>query len=233
MAAAKRGKQATRGSTQKSLPAWVLIGIGVLMGLALSVLVLFKDWMPSLRKHNQPQPNADATAARESEPGVADESGKPKTQVPAAAPRKTYDFYSVLPEMEVVIPDAELTAKARAEAAKQQAAAAQAQTQAATGQPTNPATTTPGTTGATTADTGAHYVLQAGSFPDAKEADTVKAKLALLGITAKVQTVTVNGKTWNRVRVGPYPSASALETAKKTLSDNGISAIAMKEVSGQ
>ena len=232
MAAAKRGKQATRGNTQKSLPAWVLIGIGVLMGLALSVLVLFKDWMPSLRKHNQPQPNADATAPRESEPGVADETGKPKDKVPAAAPRKTYDFYSVLPEMEVVIPDAELTAKARAEAVKQQAAAAQAQSQTAAGQPANPATATPGTTPAA-ADSGAHYVLQAGSFPDSKEADTVKAKLALLGITAKVQTVTVNGKTWNRVRVGPYPSASALEVAKKTLSDNGISAIAMKEVAGQ
>ena len=231
MAAAKRGKQATRGNTQKSLPAWVLIGIGVLMGLALSVLVLFKDWMPSLRKHNQPQPNADATAARESEPGVADEGGKPKDKTPPAAPRKTYDFYSVLPEMEVVIPDAELTAKARAEAAKQQAAAAQAQTPATPGQPANPGAT-PGTTPAA-ADTGAHYVLQAGSFPDSKEADTVKAKLALLGITAKVQTVTVNGKTWNRVRVGPYPSASALEAAKKTLNDNGISAIAMKEVAGQ
>lgn len=220
MAVAKRGKQATRGNAQKSLPAWVLIGIGVLMGLALSVVVLFKDWMPSLRKHNQPQPNADATAAHESEPGVADEAGKPKDKTAPAIPRQTYDFYSVLPEMEVVIPDAELSAKARAEAAKQQQAAAQAQSQATNAMPA-------------ISDSGAHYLLQAGSFPDPKEADTLKAKLALLGITAKVQQVTVNGKTWNRVRLGPYPSASALEIAKKTLTDNGINAIAMKEVTGQ
>ena len=44
-----------------------------------------------------------------------------------------------------------------------------------------------------------------------------------------MQPVTVNGKSWNRVRLGPYPSASELETTKRSLSDNGINAVALKE----
>jgi len=44
-----------------------------------------------------------------------------------------------------------------------------------------------------------------------------------------VQPVTINGKAWHRVRLGPYPSASELESAKRALSENGVNAIALKE----
>jgi cell division protein FtsN len=77
------------------------------------------------------------------------------------------------------------------------------------------------------------YLLQAGSSPDAKGAEELKAKLALLGFVARVQPVTINGKTWNRVRVGPYASASDLEAAKKSLAESGINAIALKETGAE
>ena len=110
--------------------------------------------------------------------------------------------------MEVVIPDAELSAKAKAEANKQAANSNQS---------------------IGTQETGTRYLLQTGSYPDAKAADEVKAKLALLGFVAHVQPVTIDNKTWHRVRVGPYVSASELEAAKRNLADNGITAIALKE----
>lgn len=206
----KRNPQATREDQRQSWPAWVWLGLGVLLGLTLSAIMLIKDWVPQLHKKNLPQPNPEASAPKESEQAVADEAGKKP-----APPKKTYDFYSVLPEMEVVIPDAELSAKAKAEQQRQQQAMAQSQT------------TTP--SAATSADSGMRYFLQTGSYPDPKGADEAKAKLALLGYTAKVQPITINGKTWNRVRVGPYASASDLEGAKKSLADSGISAIALKE----
>ena len=213
--AAKR-KQATRSSSGGSTawPAWVWLGLGVLLGLGLSAVVLMKDWAPLLRRKNLPQPNPEATAPRESEPAVADQPKK-------APPRKSYDFYSVLPEMEVVIPDAELSAKARAEQQRQQAAAS-ATPAAGTPAPGAPAE-------AATPPAGLRYLLQAGSYPDARGAEEMKARLALLGFVAKVQPVTINGKTWHRVRVGPYASASDVETAKRALSDSGVSAIALKE----
>jgi len=210
--AAKRGKQAYRENERQAWPAWIWLGLGVLLGLALSALVLIKDWAPMLRKKNLPQPNAEATAPKESESAVADEAAKKP-----APPKKTFDFYSVLPEMEVVIPDAELSAKARAEQQRQQQAMAQSQA-------ANNAAATP-----TPAPESGHYVLLAGSYSDAKAADEAKAKLAMLGVVAKVQSITINGKVWNRVMVGPYANASDTESAKKSLADNGVKAIPMKE----
>jgi len=214
--AAKRNKQAYReNDRQTAWPAWIWLGIGVLLGLTLSALVLVKEWAPMLRKKNLPQPNAEATAPKESESAVADEAAKKP-----APPKKSFDFYSVLPEMEVVIPDAELSAKARAEQQRQQAAMAQSQT-------ANTNATTPAPPAST--EGGGRYVLLAGSYGDPKAADEAKAKLALLGVVAKVQSITINGKTWNRVMVGPYANASDTEAAKKSLADNGVKAIPMKE----
>ena len=212
--AAKKGRQATRGGNGTSKPAWLWVLVGLLLGIGLMLLVLVKDWAPLLRRKDLPQPNPQATAPKESEPPVAE-----------AKPKKNYDFYQVLPEAEVVIPDAELSAKAKAE---QQA---QARANAAT--PPTAANPTPASGTPATPSTAGRYILQAGSYPDPKAADEAKAKLALAGFSAQIQPVTINGKTWHRVRVGPYASASDLESAKKSLSDNGISAIALKEQPAQ
>ena len=74
--AAKKGRQATRGSS-KSWPAWVWVAIGLLLGVGLMLVVLGKDWAPLLRKKNLPQPNTAATAPQASEPAVADTSKNP------------------------------------------------------------------------------------------------------------------------------------------------------------
>jgi cell division protein FtsN len=198
--ASRSRKQATRGGSRAAIPAWIWLGIGVLLGLVVALAFLGSDWAPMLRKKTGPQPNPEAVAPREIDPPLVEARDKP---------RKNYDFYSVLPEMEVVIPDAEISAKARAEAA-----------QAAPDSSAPPA------------KSNARYLLQAGSYPSAKAADEVKAKLAILGFVAQVTPVTINGKTWNRVRLGPYASASQLETTKSALADNGFNAIALKEESG-
>ena len=207
-------QQAYRGNEKQGWPAWAWLGIGVVLGIVLAMLALVRDWVPLLHKSNLPQPNAQAVAPKASDQAVAD-AAKPTT-----APKKTFDFYSVLPEMEVVIPDAELSAKAKAEQARQALAASQAQAQ-----PAGTSTTTP----PVPVEPGSGYMLLAGSYADAHAADEAKAKLALLGIVARVQPVTINGKTWNRVMLGPYGDASATEAAKKTLADNGIKAIPIKQ----
>lgn len=217
-------KQAFRGNDKAHWPAWVWLCLGVLLGLGLSALMLIKDWAPMLRKRNLPQPNPEATAPKEPDQPVADEAAhKPPP------PKKTFDFYRALPEMEVVIPDAELSAKARAEQQRQQQAMAQAQANGANAT----AAQTPAAAAAAPAEGGGHYILLAGSYGDPKAADEAKAKLALLGIVAKVQSITVDGKTFNRVIVGPYSNASETEAAKATLADNGVKAIPMKQAQTQ
>lgn len=212
-------QQAYRGNTKPGWPAWAWLGIGVALGIAVSMLILFKDWAPLLRKSSLPQPNAQAVAPKASDQAVADAAKA------AAPPKKSFDFYSVLPEMEVVIPDAELSAKAKAEQARQALAASQAQAQ--------PAGAPAGVAPPALAESGNGYMLLAGSYNDAHAADEAKAKLALLGIVARVQPVTINGKTWNRIMLGPYADASATEAAKQSLAENGIKAIPISRKSGE
>ena len=75
----KRNPQATREEHRQSWPAWVWLGLGVLLGLTLSAIMLIKDWVPQLHKKNLPQPNPEASAPKESEQAVADEAGKKPT----------------------------------------------------------------------------------------------------------------------------------------------------------
>lgn len=210
-------QQAYRGNEKQGLPAWAWLGIGVVLGIVLALLALARDWVPLLHKSNLPQPNAQAVAPKASDQALADAAK------PSAPPKKTFDFYYLLPETEVVIPDAELSAKAKAEQARKALAASQAQ-------PTGvPASTAP----PTGVESGGGYLLLAGSYADAHAADEAKAKLAMLGVVARVQPVTINGKTWNRIMLGPYPDASATEAAKKTLADNGVKAIPISQKPGQ
>ena len=112
---------------------------------------------------------------------------------------RKFDFYTLLPELEVVVPDDQSnTAKPRKE-----------------------------TTVAS--DAKGAYVLQVGSFKGYKEADALKASLALLGIEANIQKVSVNSSTWHRVRVGPSSNKTRLTQIQKELRDQRMDAVLLRE----
>lgn len=67
--------------------------------------------------------------------------------------------------------------------------------------------------------------LQAGSFASASDAENLKASLAMKGLEASVQTVSIPGKgDMNRVRVGPFQSEQEINAARATLKLNGVEA---------
>jgi cell division protein FtsN len=67
------------------------------------------------------------------------------------------------------------------------------------------------------------FFLQAGAFQNAADADGLKARLALLGIEATIQTTSLPDKgVWHRVRVGPYTRVEELTRARDTLKQNGV-----------
>jgi cell division protein FtsN len=98
-------------------------------------------------------------------------------------------------------------------------------TSVASTEATTPAAT-PSTT-ATTADN-TRYLLQAGAFQASGDAEAVKAKIALLGLSARVESAQIKDKTVYRVRMGPYGTASELAEAKRKLSGGGLPAMAIK-----
>lgn len=61
------------------------------------------------------------------------------------------------------------------------------------------------------------YILQVASFRGRKDARALKAQLALWGVEAKIQSVTVQGESWNRVRVGPVSNLTRLNTLRNRL----------------
>ncbi len=67
------------------------------------------------------------------------------------------------------------------------------------------------------------YFLQAGAYQDENQADNLKAKLALLGVEAIIQTAQVGDKgIWHRVRIGPYKSLDDLSQVRANLQQQGI-----------
>ena len=73
------------------------------------------------------------------------------------------------------------------------------------------------------------FFLQAGAFQSASDADNLKAKLALLGVEATVQTATLPDRgVWHRVRLGPYARMDELDRARNILKQNGIDATLIK-----
>jgi cell division protein FtsN len=121
----------------------------------------------------------------------------------------TFDFYTLLPETEVVVENKNkgeqpvVTSPPEPEPKK-----AESQTRS---EPVE------------------SYIIQVGSFKKLSDADAFRAKLALLGIESKVQTVTIDSKeTWHRVQIGPVAGRSQADSLQKQLRENDIDSLLLR-----
>lgn len=193
MAAKRRSGSNRRGTKKKAsggIPAWFWLLGGILIGLGVAAFLMIKGYLPEIKQH---LPSVDSSSGKAESALVEDEIAEPK--------KPRYDFFTVLPEMEVVVPEQELSRKA---------------------DKVDPVSST------TVEKPQDYYILQAGSFRSATDAEQMKARLALLGSTASVQKVTVNGQTWHRVRIGPFQGARAADDMRRLLSENKIDTLVMK-----
>ena len=143
-------------------------------------------------------------------------------QRPAAKPR--FDFYNILPEMEVLVPDEEFSGKPPTIPPKPKPS----QKAEPASEPTPSASETTTSKDSPAAD-GNSYLLQVASYRTASDAERLKAQLALLGVQAQIQKVTINGKdTYHRVRAGPYKGKESANAARALLARNGLESIAIK-----
>ncbi len=239
--AAKRGKSQARRNSGNGIPGWAWL----ILGVVLTIVVILAA--PKLLKSDKdgffrPKPNPDAqpavsNAVDDNDAVVPEDGGNETTAKPGE--ESDYDFYTLLPGKEVKMSDAELAATAREEEARQQRAAASAATtttDAPATSATAPVASTPTTTVPTAAstiaaanvDNDAGYILQAGAFGASGDAEALKARIALLGLNARVESAVIKDKTVYRVRMGPYGTASELAEAKGKLGNGGLPAMAIK-----
>lgn len=73
------------------------------------------------------------------------------------------------------------------------------------------------------------YILQAASYSSFKDADKLKAKLALNGLSSRIEKISVEGKgQFYRVRLGPYSSTKTKKDVVKRLGALGIKPLHLK-----
>ncbi len=87
---------------------------------------------------------------------------------------------------------------------------------------------------ATPKPAGEALFLQAGSFHNPADADNLKARLALMGVEASVQQVTLPEKgVMHRVRIGPYANPDEMAKVRTLLAQNGIQASIVRVKDGK
>ena len=219
----------TRRRKRRTVSPWLGLAAGLLIGLFAAAIAYMKFAEP-------PQQNVAAPAFapedRETPEEPADEKEakqEEKASVPPPA-KPRFDFYTILPKMEVTIPEEDIgpqTAPAvfkpvdtpattapesKPEVSPEAIAVAKPVIAVPQSQPiAKPATSS-----------GGNYFLQSDTYRVADQAERLKAQLALLGLQASVQNVTLNKNTIHRVRVGPFPDFSTLEQARALMRRHGI-----------
>lgn len=151
---------------------------------------------------------------------------------PTQPVKPKYDFYTLLPESEVIVPPDAVPEKTLptpavpttpvtpAEAAKIDTARAQAALAGITPPPPPPVAKAAPVT---------KFFLQAGSFRKEADADKVRAQIILLGQAVAVESGTVKDETWYRVLVGPFSNREQLTTAQKQLAGAGFSNLLLQQ----
>ncbi|SEN64863.1 cell division protein FtsN [Duganella sp. CF517] len=89
-----------------------------------------------------------------------------------------------------------------------------------------PSNTAAPAAGATTPASGGDekyiYYLQAGAFREVADAESARAKLALLGFEANLSDRTTDTGVLHRVRIGPFNQVEAMNKVRSKLSENGV-----------
>ncbi len=126
---------------------------------------------------------------------------------PQADESVRFNFYTLLPEREVMVSQERQPARSRPEE-KPDDKKTNAQT--------------------TSAEDGYRYYLQAGSFQQRDEAEKRRIQLILLDLEGNIEKVRHQGKSWYRVQSGPYQNRSQLAQAQAKLSQENIDSLVTK-----
>jgi cell division protein FtsN len=185
---------------------WLWLSAGLLLGCLLTLLAAPQNWSFQANKR-----------------AVTDNSGTQEQRVAGktqgasssqtAPPR--FEFYTLLPEMEEVVlaPEPQQPVLQQPPPSFPEEEKSRSDEHPLPEAP--PLKAAPASTDV--------YVLQAGSFRSYAQADKRKADLALIGIEATIQKVTIDGsKTWHRVRIGPSADLPKLYQIRQRLHESHI-----------
>jgi len=228
-----RRKARARGKTNKGIPT-SLIGVWVLVGIFIGVIVAVGGYTMLTQGPTRHRKHATLPPKRA--------SGK-TVKMAKKEPSDRFEFYTLLPGMEIQLPDSKTTPHHnRVPPQPSILTASPANTSSVSPSPTpSIASTAPkapplkSSTAAVATPSSTpmpmesariknpRYIIQAGVFPNLKRADELKAQLILQGFNTQIQKIkTQAGHIWFRVTLGPFTSESVALNQKKNLEEHKI-----------
>ncbi|MBX9712720.1 MAG: SPOR domain-containing protein [Pseudomonadaceae bacterium] len=228
--APKRGASRYQAPPRKPVPGWVWLTCGLLIGAFVVFLLQLEPGRDEIKRIKDEKPRQSSSQANKPTPNAQ----------PAGPAKPKYDFYTLLPESEVIVPpDAVPPPPAAALTPEQLAKADAARAEAALNGQVPPALPTASTTPPTGTPTPppsvakapltTQFFLQAGSFRKQADADKVRAQIILLGQNVQVESGTVREEIWYRVLVGPFASREQLGAAQKQLAASGFGNLLLQQ----
>ncbi|WP_233282024.1 SPOR domain-containing protein [Pseudomonas mangiferae] len=231
----KRGASRYQPPAKKPMPGWAWLLCGLVIGGFLVFLSKLEPGRSDVKREKPEQAQRAGTAT----PSTGKGATPTPTPTPGPEPVKPkYDFYTLLPESEVIVPPDALPQTPAAassaqtpdksqppvspeQAAKIDTARAEAALAGQTPPPPPPVLAkAPVTT---------QFMLQAGSFRKQADAEKVRAQIILLGQNVQVESGKVRDETWYRVLVGPFASRDQLAVAQKQLASSGFSNLLLQQ----
>lgn len=217
----KRGAAPRRRAPaqRRGVPGWLWGVAGLVAGFFLAQYVQESAPTPMATVLPKPPSSTPSEAERDS----ADEPRMP-----------TFEFYTLLPESEVVAPRSEVVVPPQPPAPSEEVASAEppsdeavdpiaeqiarttAADEAAAEQAVAEAPSQP------TANNN-RYMLQAASFRESGDAEQLAGRLRNFGLQAQISEVqSGDNETWHRVQVGPYDDTRELNRAQDLMLTQGI-----------
>lgn len=183
--------QRRRKESSGAIWRWLLI-IGLVVAFVV-FLNMIRKMLPELLGSKEAQVVQPETKIKQEQAPKPTEAEKKSADTPVEPEEPRYDFYTLLPQAEVVVPDYEIKTRVREQLVGKTKVA--------------------------------KYAMQAGSFRELVDAERHKAKLALLGIEAKIEKAKVGNVIWHRIKIGPYDNPASVSTIKDLLQKNGIGVV--------
>jgi cell division protein FtsN len=150
----------------------------------------------------------------------------PKAEEPpkhAGVPRPQFQFYSLLPEREVMVSEDEVDRRAKASSSVPTSPRPAPVTPA--GAPVVAAEPPPAPAPAASEEV---LMLQVAAFKARADAESLKAQLALKGMQAGIESANIKGEAYHRVRLGPYRNIEQLQSARSRLKGSGYDSVVVR-----
>lgn len=191
--AKKRKRTVKRRRKIRKLPNWALMVLGLAIGIVLTVLVELL-----IQRASSPGSGLRTLLTRAEKPTSIAADKSTARQAPSNTPKPKFDFYTILPEIEAVLPDQ------------------------------RPITTTKSVKPAKPQKNVSYILQAASfaKYEDADRLKARLALSGLVTYIQKV-TIEGKGE-YHRVRLGPYDNLEKLDAANRRLRELGIQALRLK-----